>query len=105
MLYQSCDTMVALGTATRNGQTIFAKNSDRPVVRERWKAFQNQLLETVYHMAYQGRRLLDDGRTAEASHLLTTYMTDNVSTMLSLVSEMLKELQKRRAPVAYPTSV
>ena len=30
MTLKSCDTMVALGTATRNGQTIFAKNSDRP---------------------------------------------------------------------------
>jgi secernin len=27
---QSCDTMVALGATTSNGQTIFAKNSDRP---------------------------------------------------------------------------
>ncbi|MEZ4658792.1 MAG: C69 family dipeptidase [Caldilineaceae bacterium] len=27
---QSCDTMVALANATRNSQTIFAKNSDRP---------------------------------------------------------------------------
>ena len=27
---QSCDTMVALKGATENGQTIFAKNSDRP---------------------------------------------------------------------------
>lgn len=27
---QSCDTMVALGNSTVNGQTIFAKNSDRP---------------------------------------------------------------------------
>ena len=26
----SCDTMVALGGATENGQTLFAKNSDRP---------------------------------------------------------------------------
>ena len=26
----SCDTMVALGGATSNNQTIFAKNSDRP---------------------------------------------------------------------------
>lgn len=26
----SCDTMVALGSATRNHETIFAKNSDRP---------------------------------------------------------------------------
>ena len=31
MTPKSCDTMVALGTATRGGQTIFAKNSDRPV--------------------------------------------------------------------------
>ena len=30
MIPMSCDTMVALGTATRNGQTLFAKNSDRP---------------------------------------------------------------------------
>ena len=29
-MLQSCDTMVALSNATRNGQTIFAKNSDRP---------------------------------------------------------------------------
>ncbi|MCB0108259.1 MAG: C69 family dipeptidase [Caldilineaceae bacterium] len=27
---QSCDTMVALGNSTTSGQTIFAKNSDRP---------------------------------------------------------------------------
>lgn len=39
---QSCDTMVALGNSTTTGQTIFAKNSDRPadecqplVLRER----------------------------------------------------------------------
>lgn len=31
MTPKSCDTMVALGRATHNGQTIFAKNSDRPV--------------------------------------------------------------------------
>ncbi|MDP6698842.1 MAG: secernin-3, partial [Candidatus Latescibacteria bacterium] len=31
MTPRSCDTMVALGTATRSGQTLFAKNSDRPV--------------------------------------------------------------------------
>ncbi|MCX6050616.1 MAG: C69 family dipeptidase [Chloroflexi bacterium] len=30
MLPLSCDTMVALGNATQNRQTIFAKNSDRP---------------------------------------------------------------------------
>jgi secernin len=30
MLPQCCDTMVALGSATANGQTLFAKNSDRP---------------------------------------------------------------------------
>ena len=27
----SCDTMVALGNSTKNGNVIFAKNSDRPV--------------------------------------------------------------------------
>src|SRR5689334_9493402 len=27
---RSCDTMVALGSATEGGQTLFAKNSDRP---------------------------------------------------------------------------
>ena len=30
MIPMSCDTMVALGTTTRKGQTLFAKNSDRP---------------------------------------------------------------------------
>src|SRR5690348_6921204 len=30
MLPQSCDTLIALGNVTTNGQTIFAKNSDRP---------------------------------------------------------------------------
>ncbi|HZO88017.1 MAG TPA: C69 family dipeptidase [Chthonomonadaceae bacterium] len=29
-MLKSCDTMVALGNATANGQTLFAKNSDRP---------------------------------------------------------------------------
>src|ERR1051325_8005158 len=28
-MQRSCDTMVALYNATKNGQTIFAKNSDR----------------------------------------------------------------------------
>src|SRR5579862_1244999 len=28
-MIRSCDTMVALGPATRSGQTLFAKNSDR----------------------------------------------------------------------------
>ena len=30
MIPTSCDTMVALGNATASGQTLFAKNSDRP---------------------------------------------------------------------------
>ena len=30
MFDQSCDTMVALPSATSHAQTIFAKNSDRP---------------------------------------------------------------------------
>ena len=30
MIPQSCDTMVALGSTTPSGQTLFAKNSDRP---------------------------------------------------------------------------
>ena len=30
MTPQSCDTMVALSSATQHGQTVFAKNSDRP---------------------------------------------------------------------------
>jgi secernin len=30
MIPKSCDTMVALGDATQRGQTVFAKNSDRP---------------------------------------------------------------------------
>src|SRR6266542_4358743 len=29
-MYRSCDTMVALAAATTTGQTLFAKNSDRP---------------------------------------------------------------------------
>src|SRR5579871_2639957 len=29
-MHRSCDTMVALGAATKHGQTLFAKNSDRP---------------------------------------------------------------------------
>jgi secernin len=29
-MIRSCDTMVALGAATKQGQTLFAKNSDRP---------------------------------------------------------------------------
>jgi secernin len=29
-MLRSCDTMVSLGQATTHGQTLFAKNSDRP---------------------------------------------------------------------------
>ena len=32
MAILSCDTMVALGNSTKNGNTIFAKNSDRPLL-------------------------------------------------------------------------
>jgi dipeptidase len=60
-----------------------------PAVREQWEAFQGQLFETAYEVAREGRRLLDDGRTARASRLLTDYMAENASTTLALVSEML----------------
>ena len=29
-MLRSCDTMTALAAVTANGQTLFAKNSDRP---------------------------------------------------------------------------
>lgn len=52
---QSCDTMVALGNSTVSGQTIFAKNSDRPadecqplVLRER----QNHAPDALTHCQF-----------------------------------------------------
>lgn len=42
MLPFSCDTLVALGNATQNGQTIFAKNSDRPATECQPLVFQER---------------------------------------------------------------
>ena len=52
---QSCDTMVATPSATRGGQTIFAKNSDRPwdecqplELHPRQSHVQDELTETQF---------------------------------------------------------
>ncbi len=68
-----------------------------PLVRDRWTAIQNRLFETAYQLAAEGRRLIDNGRTDEASRLLTGYMAENVSTMLAVVSELLDEFQTEAA--------
>jgi len=52
MLPFSCDTLVALGNATQNGQTIFAKNSDLPATECQPLVFQerqqHQLSDVVH---------------------------------------------------------
>jgi dipeptidase len=61
------------------------------LIRETWATFQNQLFETAYQIAAEGRCLLDRAETDQATCLLTGYMADNVSKMAAMVSAMLDE--------------
>jgi dipeptidase len=61
------------------------------IVRNRWAPLQDRLLATAYDVAREGRRLLDDGRRADATELLTNTMAENTETMLETVTELRDE--------------
>lgn len=63
-----------------------------PFIREHWAGFQNQLFESAYQIAHEGRRLLDEGHADEASRFLSDYMKENTLTMVKLASEMVRTL-------------
>ena len=61
-------------------------------VRERWAPLQKRLFESAYDMAAEGRKLLHDGRSADASSLLSNYMSEAVSDMMTALSQILDGL-------------
>ena len=61
-------------------------------VREEWSRLQDNLFESAYPMAIEGRRLIDKGQTDEAGRLLTVYMAENTSTMLEKLAEIRRAL-------------
>jgi dipeptidase len=76
-------------------RAVYAKLDSRaPVVRERWAPLQASLLESAYHVAAEGRRLLDGGKRDEATRLLTGYMAENTAAMMSTVQELGDELEE-----------
>lgn len=58
-------------------------------IRARWAEIQEELFDSAYEIAEQGRRLLDQGDSETASIALTAYMAENTDTMLRTVREML----------------
>jgi len=69
-----------------------------PLVRERWDPLQSQLFESAYRMAEQGRQLLDNGQADAAAQRLTSYMAENVDTMLHGVRQLLNEVTQQKVP-------
>lgn len=62
----------------------------RAEVRAAWRPLQAELMGSAYEMARRGREMMEDGMTAEASGMLTTYMAENVSRMLDMTRGLLR---------------
>jgi dipeptidase len=62
-----------------------------PAICDRWTELQKQLFASAAQMAVEGRRMLDEGKEAEVSQVLTDYMAANTSTMLDAVTELLRQ--------------
>ena len=67
-----------------------------PVIRERWATFQNEMFESAYQLAVEGKRLSDEGETAAAAQLLTGYMANNTHRMMNELEALLLDLQESK---------
>ena len=63
----------------------------RAEIRAAWRELQGELFESAYEMASRGREMIDSGRPADASKMLTEYMESAVSRMLKHAAELLRE--------------
>lgn len=61
-------------------------------VRSRWQPLQEELFTSAHRLAYMAKALIDDGRAAEASAQLTTYMAANAAQMVATVKALHQEL-------------
>ena len=61
----------------------------RAEIRSELLVFQNELFESAYEMAKQGRELIGNGANGAASELLTGYMAENVERVVSKVKMLL----------------
>jgi secernin len=76
-------------------RAVYADIENRvPIVRAYWAPLQESCLAATYTVARQGRRLLDLGREAKATRLLTDYMDLNTTTMLDGVAELLDHFRR-----------
>lgn len=62
------------------------------LVRQTWGSLQDQLFESAYATAAEGRRLIDAGRAEDADALLTGYMADSTAAMLDELAALQRQL-------------
>jgi dipeptidase len=65
-------------------------------VRNRWQPVQQALFASAYDIACEAKALIDDGRTAQATNHLTTYMATNAARMIDTVKTLQTELTERQ---------
>ena len=63
----------------------------RAEIRAAWRELQGELFESAHEMASRGREMIDSGRSADVSKMLTGYMDSAVSRMLKHGAELLRE--------------
>jgi hypothetical protein len=58
-------------------------------VKAAWRPLQDELFESAYEKAREGRDLIADGNAHDARRVLTEYMDESVSRMLTTARGML----------------
>jgi dipeptidase len=57
-------------------------------IRDAWEPLQDELFESAYEMAVEGKEAFDNGKAEEARRVLTEYMERSVSRMLEQAREL-----------------
>jgi vacuolar-type H+-ATPase subunit H len=61
----------------------------RAEIRSELSVLQNELFESAYAIATEGRNLIGNGANGAASELLTKYMAENAQRVISKVKSMI----------------
>jgi len=65
-------------------------------VRTCWQPVQQALFASAYDIAREAKQLIDNGRAAQATSRLTTYMATNAARMIDMVQTLHHELAEQR---------
>lgn len=65
-------------------------------VRTCWQPVQQALFASAYDIAREAKQLIDNGRAAQATNRLTTYMATNAARMIDMVQTLHHELAEQR---------